>query len=78
MSPIEMIYRDTLLTWYTSPQSYKYNSGDGILDPEGAAEVGGHITDYSCHEADADDGDDKTDVTSANICELEEKQRLIQ
>lgn len=49
----------SLPTWYGGAEGYKHNGGHRVLEADGAAEVGGEVTDDSCEHANDEDGNNE-------------------
>lgn len=58
------------LTGDAGAESDEGNRGDRVLDAQGAAKVGRHVSNYRRHHADPEYADDKAQVTTGDIWKI--------
>ena len=56
------------LTWHRGAKRHKNNSRDGVLEANGAAEVGGQVPDDGREHANDEDGDNEAGPAMAVLC----------
>lgn len=64
------------LTWYACAQGDKQDGRYRVLDVEGAAEIGGGISDDGSDDANHEYGYHKGNVAAANVCNRDDGYRV--